>query len=112
MRIVNKTRNAVLAEKAFVAHTLPQRTKGLLGRKNLVRGEGLVIDPCNSVHTFFMRFSIDVLFVDKNNCVIKTVSNLRPFRITSVILGSAYVIELPSGTIERTNTVASDLLST
>lgn len=112
MRIINKTKNSVLAENALIADSWPKRTKGLLGRKAFERGEALVIDPCNSVHTFFMAFAIDVLFVDKDNRVIKAVSNLKPFRMTAVVISSAYVIELPSGTIARTNTAPPDLLST
>jgi len=110
MLIINKTKNAALAENAFVADTFWKRIKGLLGRKSLKAGEALVIRPCNSVHTFFMRFPIDVLFVDKDNRIIKTVADLEPFRMTPVIFGSAFVVELPAGTLHSTNTRASDLL--
>ena len=110
MKIINKSKGVVLAD-AIIADTPFKRMKGLLGRKALNEGEALVIKPCNSIHTFFMRFPIDVLFVDKNNKVIKAISSIKPFRITGIYFGAAFVVELSAGTIKRTRTVESDLLS-
>lgn len=96
---------------AIVASTPFKRMKGLLGRKSLGEKEALIIKPCNSIHTFFMRFPIDVLFVDKDNKVIKAISNIKPFRISGVYFGAAFVVELSAGTIKRTHTAESDFLS-
>lgn len=111
MRIVNKTKNTLLAKDAVMAERLSKRTKGLLDRTSYKGGEALIIKPCKSVHTWFMAFPIDVLFVDEENKVIRAISDLRPFRISPLVFKSACVIELPAGTIKLTNTTESDLLS-
>jgi uncharacterized membrane protein (UPF0127 family) len=111
MKILNKTNGVILAQKADIADSVFARAKGLLRRKDLLSGEGLVLKPCNSIHTFFMRFPIDVLFVSKEGQVIETIASLKPFRITAVYFRSAFVIELPSGTINSTSTQKEDLIS-
>jgi uncharacterized membrane protein (UPF0127 family) len=108
--ILNKTKDCILANKVQTADTPVKRMVGLLGRKSLSQGEALIIKPCNSVHTFFMRFPIDVLFVDKNNLVVKTINNIVPFRISPISFRSKFVIELPVGTIQATKTFPGDQL--
>jgi len=110
MKITNITRNAVLADKALVADSLLLRIKGLLGKKELKSGEALVIKPCNSIHTMFMQFNIDVLFVSKDNRVVKVISSLRPFRLTRTYFSAHLTIELPSGIIESSNTCTGDIV--
>lgn len=80
---------------------------GLLNRNRLNEGEGLLIDRCYGIHTFGMRFSIDVLFLDQNLKVIRVVPSLPPFR-TCVVKKAVYVLELPAGTADKTQTVAGD----
>jgi len=111
MDIINKTKDTVLAKDAVVADTVSSRIKGLLGKEEFKQGEALIIRPCNSIHTFFMRFAIDVLFVDRNNRVVKAIPSLLPFRLTPVYFNSAFVIELPCGTLQATSTSEGDLLS-
>jgi len=77
--------------------TFFERSRGLLGRVSMMRTEGLLIEPCNSIHTFFMLFSIDVVFLDKNNQVIKIIHNLKPFRHAGAFRATA-VLELMAGT--------------
>lgn len=101
----------MLAEDLAVADRILSRMTGLLGKKELKAGQGLLIRPCNEVHTFFMRFAIDVIFVDKNNKIVKIIPNLKPFRITGLYLTSALVIELPAGTTQATHTQVGNLLS-
>jgi uncharacterized membrane protein (UPF0127 family) len=84
---------------------------GLLGRDGLLEGEGLVIDPCNSIHTFFMRFSIDVLFVDAQGVVVRKIDALKPWRLTWIYFRARKVIELPAGVIQKSGTQAGDQLS-
>jgi uncharacterized membrane protein (UPF0127 family) len=84
--------------------------QGLLGRKSLQPGEGLLITPCMGIHTFAMRFPIDVLFIDKRNIVIAAIRNLRPNRLTRLYPGASGVIELPVGTLDVTETRAGDLI--
>ncbi|KPK98541.1 MAG: hypothetical protein AMJ95_03955 [Omnitrophica WOR_2 bacterium SM23_72] len=94
-----------------MAATLFKRAKGLLGTKDFRSGEALVITSCNSIHTFFMRFPIDVLFVDKACKVIKAIHYLRPFRITPLYFKADFTLELPVGTIESSSTTEGDILS-
>ncbi len=94
-----------------MADTPFKRVKGLLGRKGLKPGTAMVIKPCNSIHTLFMRFPIGVLFVDKENRIIKVISALKPFRITPVYFKAHFTIELPAGILESTSTCQGDILS-
>lgn len=111
MKITNKSRNIVLAENAVMASSLFARMKGLLGSKGLAAQEALILKPCNSVHTFFMQFAIDVLFVDGNNRIVGIKSCLKPFRLSRVYLGAKYAVELSEGAIESTLTSLGDILT-
>ena len=111
MKIINHTKNTILAEKVEVAHTLCKRMVGLLNRREFHRGEALIIKPCNSIHTLFMHFPIDVVFVDRQNRVIKIISRLKPWRLSGIYLSAQLCIELPAGTIESTHTCTGDPLS-
>ena len=66
---------------AEVAETFAQRARGLIGRRELAPGRGLLITRCNCIHTFFMRFPIDATFLDRQGQVVKTVRNIRPWRL-------------------------------
>ncbi|MEC5423990.1 DUF192 domain-containing protein [Virgibacillus sp. C22-A2] len=81
------------------ANTYWKRLKGLLFYKYPIIEEGLLITPCNSVHMFFMRFPIDVVFLDKENHVVKTVPNLTPWRMVTPVKTAYSALELPVGTI-------------
>ena len=87
-----------------------RRMKGLLGRKGLKPGEALILKPCNSIHTFFMRFAIDVLFVNKDSRVIKAISGIKPFRITYIYYHADFAVELAAGIIQSTSTSLGDLI--
>lgn len=110
VRVVNATRGTVLAERAGLADSTMTRTVGLMGAASLPEGSGLVIDPCTSIHMFFMRFAIDALYVAQNGTVLRVVANLRPWRIGPISLRSRYVVELPAGTAARTGTQPGDQL--
>jgi uncharacterized membrane protein (UPF0127 family) len=107
MVLVNATRNQVLADRCRFANTVLKRMVGLLNRRSLAAGEGLLLDRCYGIHTFFMRFPIDVLFLDKEYRVIRAVPALPSFR-TCVVQHAVYVLELPAGAIARTGTGAGD----
>ena len=111
MRIKNETRDALLADRAFEARGFWPRLVGLLGRSSLESGEALLLDPCTSVHTAFMRFAIDVIYVNRDGEVVKVSPNLKPFRASGVLRGGRSVVELPTGVIETTGTVPGDQLS-
>jgi uncharacterized membrane protein (UPF0127 family) len=109
MKIDNLTRKTQLASNAVVAGSGAKRTKGLLGRKSLEPGEGMWIVPCEAVHTFGMRFPIDLVYLDRKQRVKKVRSNVVPWRL-SACLSAHSILELPSGTIEATLTQTGDLL--
>ncbi len=107
--VTNPARGTVLATCLEVADSGPKRNKGLLGRDGLAPGEGLWIVPCESVHTFFMRFPIDLVYLDRKNRIKKVRDSVGPWRL-SACLSAHSVIELPAGTIRNTQTQAGDVL--
>jgi hypothetical protein len=109
LQVLNTSRNTLLATALEVADTGAKRNKGLLGRTGLATGEGLWIVPCESVHTFFMRFPIDLVYLDRNNQVKKVRGNVRPWRV-SACLSAHSILELPAGTIRETQTQRGDQL--
>ena len=108
MKVLNISKNSIIGENLSLADTFLSRTLGLIPRNSLANGEGLIIDPCNSIHMFFMRFPIDVLFIDKKNVVVYSIENIKPWTISRVVWNAKYVVELPVGTIERTGTKVGD----
>jgi hypothetical protein len=111
LKIINTTKNTELAADVLAADSLLLRMKGLLGRKEFRLGQGMILKPCNSVHTLFMRFAIDVLFLDKANSVVGMIEDMKPYRISKIYLKAYYVIELPAGTIKITNTRLLDSIT-
>jgi uncharacterized membrane protein (UPF0127 family) len=109
MLVRNETRDCILADAADIADTSLKRQKGLLGRDKLLDGSALWIVPCESIHTFGMRFPIDVLYLDRRQKVRKVLRAMRPWRL-SVCVFAHSVLELPAGVIGRTNTQAGDQL--
>ena len=109
-RIVNADRGTVLAERAEIARSFWTRGIGLMGRRGLPEGGGLVIDPCGSIQTWFMAFPIDVAFVARDGRVVRLAHAVPPWRLGPVARGARSVIERPAGTLERTGTVVDDRL--
>ena len=105
----NHTRDTVLAHAVEVADTSAKRRTGLLKHEKLEPGEGLWIVPCESVHTFFMKFPIDLLYLDRHHKVRKARSAVRPWRL-SACLAAHSVLELPAGTVKQSGTQAGDEL--
>jgi uncharacterized membrane protein (UPF0127 family) len=104
----NSTRGVSLATRATRAASPWARFVGLMGRRTLPPGEGLHLSPCSSVHTWFMRIPIDVLYLDRDHRVVKIVPALRPWRFSWGARGAHSVFELPAGTIAATNTAVGD----
>jgi len=105
----NQTRGAVLGNAVTVADTSAARNAGLLHHTCLQPGEGLWIVPSQSVHTFFMKFSIDLVYLDKRQRVRKVRHAVPPWRVSACWAHS--VLELPAGSVAPTGTVAGDQLS-
>jgi uncharacterized protein len=99
----------IVADRLLTAFDSRSRRQGLLGRDGLPDGSALIIAPSNAVHTFFMRFPIDILFVRRDGGVIKARSAVRPWRIAASLRAFA-VIELPAGSLDESNTTTGDRL--
>ncbi len=112
LRVANTTRGSILAEQCEQARSFFARGRGLMGREQLDPGGGLLIDPCSSIHTFFMRFPIDVVFINRGGRVVGMRSALPPGRPYAGAWGARAVIELPAGTIATTGTQLGDLIET
>ena len=109
LRVSNQTRNRVLADRADIADTSAKRRTGLLKHTGLDAGEGLWIAPCEGVHTFFMKFPIDVVFLNRKKSVVKVRPNMVRGRI-ALSLRAHSVLELPAGTVQKTGTAVGDQL--
>lgn len=90
----------VLAEQVEQAFSLMKRMKGLMGRPFLPVGAGLLLKPCPQIHTCFMRFAIDVLFLDKQGKVVHIIENMPPWRFSPIVARAAQTLELPSGVLQ------------
>jgi uncharacterized membrane protein (UPF0127 family) len=110
MRVLNVATGQVLAERAQVARGIRRRLVGLLDRERFDDGEALVLPRCSAIHTCFMRFAIDVIFV-KRGKALQVIRSLQPFRI-AWIPGADTVIELPAGAIAKAPTQPGELLVT
>ncbi len=91
--IRNKTTGEIILNHVHVADTFAGRFRGLIGRKSLKQGEGLLIRPCSSVHSFHMRFSFDAAFINSSNKVVFIIHSMPPWKVSPVVRNSEYVIE-------------------
>ena len=108
-QVLNQTRDTCLATNLDLADSPKAREKGLLGRDSRAPGDGLWIVPCQAIHMFFMRFSIDLVYIDRKKRVRKVKSGVAPWRI-SACFSAHSVLELPVGTVHDTRTECGDLL--
>jgi uncharacterized protein len=104
---LHRADGAVLCEHCVAADTPLARMRGLLGRKELPRGEGMLLRPAASVHTAFMRFPIDVVFVDRNGRVLDIARSVRPWRAVAC-KGAKAVVELAAGECSRRDIEVGD----
>lgn len=93
--------------QAYYARTFWDRLRGLFAFAPLTQGQGLVINPCSSIHTFFMRYPIDVVFVDKSNTIVQVASSVVPWR-GRFCLRACYVVELAAGAAVQMNLKQGD----
>lgn len=110
MQLINATKNKSIAAVLTKADTAWSRMRGLLGTDQLPNENGLWIIPCNSVHTFFMRYPIDLIFVDADLRVLFLKNNLVPNRLLWPVWSARSVFELPAGKIATTFTELGDQL--
>jgi uncharacterized protein len=109
LTVVRREDGRVVCERCRVAASPSSRLRGLLGKKGLQAGEGLLLRPASSIHTWFMRFPIDAVFVEEDGTVARIASNLGPWRAAGR-RGAKVVIELASGECERRGLKTGDKL--
>ncbi len=108
MKIINSTKKTSIADQAVLANSFASRMVGLLRHKSLSNGQGLIISKCNSIHMFFMRFAIDVIFLDKSNQVVGLVENILPNRLSRIYWKATQAIEVPVGVVKSSQTTLGD----
>jgi uncharacterized protein len=101
---------SVLLDRLQLARSLPQRMRGLLGRDELAANEGLLLDPCRSIHMFGMRFPIDAVFLDSDMRVLKIFPALQPGKLAQGPHGTCSVLEIPAGSAAELNILPGHLL--
>jgi len=111
IRVDNLTRNTTLASRCRVADSFFPRLVGLMGAAGLAAGQGLLILPCNSIHTHLMRSPIDVLYVSRELEVVYVDHAMKPWRFGRIHRGARFVVELPAGTAAATGTQVGDRLA-
>jgi uncharacterized protein len=108
VRARNVTRATIVAERVEVADTSETRKRGLLGRTGLEPGTGLWLVPCEWVHMFGMKFPIDIVVLDKNDCVVGVQESLKPGWIGRIFWRAHSTLELPPGAIQASRTERGD----
>lgn len=117
MKVVrNLTRDTVLCSRAMVAHSLAARSRGLLGRGQLSPEQGMLFEaepllPLMWMHTWFMRFPIDIVFLGRSDTVVKVQASLKPWRLSAIVLGARKALELNEGAVTRSGTTVGDLIA-
>ena len=110
MQVKNQTQGRPLITRGELAETFWTRFRGLMARPSLEEGEGLVLKGDKSIHTFFMKFPIDVVYVDQAGRVVRVDPAMMPNRIGPIVLEASYILELPVGVIQATGTTVGDQL--
>ena len=95
--------DTIIGDNIGIADNFFTRLKGLMFEKELPENSGLMIYPCNSIHMFFMNFSLDILFIDKNDLSVDYLENFPKNKVSKIYSNAKYVLELPSGTINKKN---------
>jgi len=110
----NRTRGTILCKSLEVAATQAQQSRGLLGRDGLAPGTGMLFEgswlPLIWMHMFFMRFAIDIVFIDQSNRVLRINHDLKPWRVSSMVFGARRALELEAGAAARSGTMVGDEL--
>jgi uncharacterized membrane protein (UPF0127 family) len=98
-KLINERTGEVILDELHTADTFYARFRGLMGRPSIPENTGLMIKPCNSIHCFFMKFPIDVIFLDKEDQVLYIAENMKPRSISPVVKRAKYVVEANASTL-------------
>ncbi len=103
-KIIVKNKPITICNNLKRCNTFYSRLRGLMFSNNMDNYDGILITPCNSIHTFFMKYSIDVVFLTKDYKIVKIIRNLKPWRMTFVYFNSFQVLEIMSGSLPNSIT--------
>jgi len=109
-KVINVTQNTVVVDNLELATTAWQRFKGLMGRSGISAGGGLWLEPCADIHSCFMRFAFDAVFLNKEGVVLHLIEAMAPWRLSKYVFGGRVVLELPAGEIARHQLALGDQL--
>lgn len=98
--VLHLANGEIFSRKITIAENYLDRLRGLLGRKEIFADEALIIKPCCQIHTFFMRFSIDVIFLDRYRSVMHVMENMPPWRLSRPVWSARMVVELAGGILQ------------
>lgn len=101
MKLINQRNGDIIAGRLELADGFLTRLTGLMGRTGMPENSALVLTPCSSIHTFFMRFCIDGVFLDGRGEVLQLITEMPPNRVSPVVKGAKMVLELPGGTVKN-----------
>ncbi|MFN0110068.1 MAG: DUF192 domain-containing protein [Blastocatellia bacterium] len=110
MKFFHRATGQLLAEEVALANTFLTRLRGLIARSRLAPAQALWLRPCNGVHTWWMHYSIDVIFLDRDLRIVKLVENMRPFRLTAPHREARSVLEMAAHSISRAQLKIGDQL--
>lgn len=105
-----KSTNELLLSNVLVTTSSIERIVGLMFKTKIENGSGLLIAPGNSIHTVFMKFNLDLVFMNRKNIVVKIIKNIKPWRMTRIYFSATKVLELPAGTLPENLKVNSEVI--
>lgn len=108
--LYNETKKITVADDLKIAKTFKERFWGLMFKRRIAGNEGLMLLGCNAIHTCFMRFAIDVVFMDINYKVIAIKKKIKPWKFCSFVRKAYITVELPEGTVDKKNISIGDIL--
>lgn len=108
--LFNVSKQTAIAKHLMEADSFLMRLRGLMFTPSLPEGRALIITPCSSVHTFFMRYPIDAIFLDNSFTVIRTCPDMKTWRLSPVVKNARHAVELPAGTIKKLRIEEGDRL--
>lgn len=109
MKVIRDSEKNIIASKVKVANTMMSRFLGLMFIKEMQGYDGLILEPCSSVHNFFVRFATDVVFLDKQNKIVKILRNFKPWAVSGIYLNARKALEFKAGTIPENISVGQFL---
>ncbi|HEY9059161.1 MAG TPA: DUF192 domain-containing protein [Pseudobacteroides sp.] len=110
MKLINKSKGTIISSNLAVADSFIKRFSGLMAKRELPSGSGLLLTKCNSIHMCFMKFSLDIIFIDDSMKVVHLIKAIPPWRVSGIVRSAKSTIELPVGTIDVSSTEIGDLL--